>query len=545
MSAFVFLRLLREIILIKRESELMLQKKEMLLRKNVRLLQILSVCKNIFNKKSLAAAFTCLVFSANAQVKLETEIKITDRGLHFDGKKLNHRTLNKANNSADAYDYFFGRNISAHGDSVKVYKDYVFMTWYRGGKTDRHVMLSRYNKNTGTIATIEFPHRHTGFRGDPNIGESHNTIGLAISPMNGTIHMVYDLHAYDNNNHGGKFKDDFFRYSFSVANTADVPDSDFTIDKFVKDTSDISQGPNDYKHLTMTGNLNDADNFARLTYPKFFTNTDGTILLYMRLGGNNNGAYVFNRYDHENEKWTTFTKFNHNNQQSIGNDYNWGLYGNMKYVNGKLRVGFQQRSGDNSDKYLYQNGIYYAYSDDPNGVGLWKNHLGENMTWPLVDSDEIKIMEPGDYITHKEPNSVHIVGNFDWTVTAKGDVHFISKVRSRDMKRSDFQEVYLHTYKPSDSKKFITTSDFAGASKIYTSGNNIYIIGLKNGFPYIEKAVGGTNEFERVYEQTSGTQFDHGVVHVLDGKVYYYLMEKKSGSSMPLHLQIIDLGIKK
>lgn len=421
------------------------------------------------------------------------------------------------------------------------------MTWYRGGKTDRHVMLSRYNTQTGAVKTIEFPHQHTGFRGDPLVGESHNTIGLAVSPVNGTIHMVYDMHAYDNNNHGGKFKDDFFRYSFSAAGAAEVPDDEFTLNQFIKDTSAVSQGPDDYKHLTMTGDLADKGNFSRLTYPKFFTTTDGTLLLYMRLGGNNNGAYVFNRYDAQSQKWSTFTKFNHNNQKSHGNEYNWGLYGNMKYVNGKLRVGFQQRSSDNNDKYKYQNGVYYAYSDHPEGFGDWKNHQGEVMTWPLVDSDEIKVFEPGDYITHQEDNSVYIVGSFDWTVTAKGDIHIISKVRSTDRNRPDYEEVYIHSYKPAGAEDFIISTQFTGASEIYTAGDNVYIVGLNNGRPYVEKAQGGTNNFVRVYEATDGIQFDHGTIYIKDGKVYYYLMERADGAlqtTQPLHLQIIDLDLE-
>nr|WP_081754283.1 BNR-4 repeat-containing protein [Catenovulum agarivorans] len=479
---------------------------------------------------------------ASAQVTLETQVKITNKGLHFDGDDLNYGNVGNPD-TGSKYDYFFGRSISAHGDAVKVYKHYVFMTWYRGGKYDRHVMLSRYNTKTGSIATIEFPHQHTGFRGNPLVGESHNTIGLAISPINGTIHMVYDMHAYDNSNHGGKFKDDYFRYSYSVPGAADVSDSNFKLNKFVKDTSSISQGSNDYKHLTMTGNLADKGNFARLTYPKFFKTTDGTLLLYMRLGGNNNGGYVFNRYDAATQKWSKFTAFNVVSAKNHGNAYNWGLYGNMKYVNGKLRVGFQQRSSIATDKYKYQNGVYYAYSNHPEGFGQWKNHKGQPMTWPLVNSDEIKVFEPGDYISHTEANSIYIVGGFDWTVTAKGDIHMISKVRSTDRNRPDYEEVMLHSYKPAGASKFTVTTEFSGAEAIYTAGDNIYIIGLNGGKPYVEKAKGGTNNFVRVYEADNSILFDHGTIEIENGKVYYYLMERGSGSSLPLHLQIIDLGL--
>ena len=479
--------------------------------------------------------------TANAAITLESEVKITDGALHFDGSRIKAR--HAEDNGSDVYDFKFGPQISAHGDSVKTYKDYVFMTWYRGGKQDRHVMLSRLNTKTGAIKTIKFPHQHTGFLNQPHIGESHNTIAVEISPIDGTIHLLYDMHAYGTDRPlDGSFSEDYFRYSYSVPGAAEVADKDFTLDKFVKDTSPLSQGSDDYKHLTLSGKI-DYDSYHGLTYPTFYTNDDGTLLVYMRKGGNNNGGYVFAHYDAQHGHWSDWKQFNVLDAKSHGNAYNWGLYGSMKYLNGKLRVGFQQRANV-EDKFVYQNGVYYAYSDSPNGDGHWKNHQGGSMTFPLVNSDEIKVFEPGDYISHTEKDSVHIVQNFDWTVTEKGDIHMISRVKSRDNKRPDFEMVHLHSYKPAGEKEFIISDDFIGASNIYTAGDNIYIIGLnKDGKPYIEQAKGGTNEFERVYESQSDRKFSHGKVHIKDGKLYYYLMERSQGNSRPLYLQVIDLDL--
>ncbi|TBN02951.1 T9SS type A sorting domain-containing protein [Hyunsoonleella flava] len=469
----------------------------------------------------------------NAQVVLEKEVKITDLGLHFNGSSKSTDRDAPDNGNPDSYDFVFGRNISAHGDAIKTYNHYVFMTWYRGGKTDRHVMLTRYNTITGTMATIEFPHRHTGFQNRWWLGESHNTIAVGVSPLDGTIHLLYDMHAYSPTKPSdGSLANDYFRYSYSVKDAASLPDADFTLDKFVPN------GTGGYKHLRMPG-IAPQSEFRALTYPRFFQNDDGETFMLMREGGNNNGMFKFIKYDANTGEWGNFIDFNRLNAKSQpGIDYNWGLYGDMKYVNGKFRIGFQRRSSNNNDKYLYQNGVYYAYSDDQTAATGWKNYKGESFSLPLWDADFIKVMEPGDYVETTNPNRVRIVGGFDWTVTSNGDVHIKSEVRDLDNNVTK----NLHTYKPAGATEFITTEQSISGS-FYTSGANVYTVGLNNGRVVVYKAEGGTDNFEKVYEATSGRQFDHGVVHIENGKAYYYLMEDSSGSAQPLYLQVIDLDI--
>ncbi len=495
----------------------------------------------IFLKRNLCLILSlCFVQLHIAQVVLENEIKITDFGLHFDGSKVGSTNTNDDPNTS--YDYFFGRNISAHGDCIKTYNEYVFMTWYRGGKGDRHVMLTRYNTNAGTSATIEFPHRHTGYQNRWWIGESHNTIAVAVSPLDGTIHLLYDMHSYSNSRPSdGSLSDDYFRYSYSIAGAASVSDAEFTLDKFVEKPSN----PGVYKHLSLNSGRpgypnEEYSNFSALTYPQFFQNDAGDLFMYMREGGNNNGAYKFSKYTASSSSWSSFTDFNVlNARNQSGITYNWGLYGNMKYVNGKIRIGFQRRSQNNSDKFQYQNGVYYAYSDNQDGLNGWKNHSGTAFSLPLYDADFIKVMEPGDYVQTTQANQVYIVQGFDWTVTDNGDVHIISRVRDNEFNVTK----NLHTYKPAGATDFITSENFSGADAIYTAGDDVFIIGLSNGRVKVEKTEGGTNNFTTVYQATSGKTFDHGRVHIDNGKLYYYMMENASGSAQPLYLQIINLDI--
>ena len=385
-------------------------------------------------KKILSFIFLVLLSKLTiAQVILEKEIKITDLGLHFDGNLVGAGASNTGDNAP--YDFYFGRSISAHGDCIKTYGNFVFMTWYRGGKSDRHVMLTRYNMLTGTMATIQFPHRHTGYQNRYWIGESHNTIAVGVSPKDGTIHLLYDMHSYSASRPSdGTLANDYFRYSYSIPNAATLPDSEFTIDKFVQ------SGSNNYKHLKMPGSAPQSE-FVSLTYPKFFLNDGGDLFMLMREGGNNNGMYKFIKYDSNTGNWGNFIDFNSlNARNQPGITFNWGLYGEIKYLNGKLRIGFQKRSSNNTDKFEYQNGVYYAYSDDQNAATGWKNYKGQSFSLPLYDADFIKVMEPGDYVQTTQANKVRIVDGFDWTVTKNEDIHIISKVRDNQFNVTK----YLH-----------------------------------------------------------------------------------------------------
>ncbi|WP_111979553.1 Ig-like domain-containing protein [Algibacillus agarilyticus] len=514
--------------------------------------------KYIQKRLKFKSHLLCLIASLSsaplyANIELEEEIFLTDKGLYFNGDKKS--STKAAENDPDVgpeqYDYMYGPAINPHGDCIKVYKNFVFMTWYRGGKDDRHVMLTRYNTTTGKKVTIEFPHRHTGYSNRWWIGETHNTIAIGLSPKNESIHMVFDQHSLSPTNPSdGSAANDYFKYYYSKPNSLTVPDEEFTLDLFVKDDYYDGNDPvnakfspadelDEYKHITLNGEVN-ANKFQALSYPKFFTTNEGDLFLYMRKGRSQNGNFSYIRYD--GAKWQTgFKEFNRKEALSRGNAYNYGVYGEMKYLNGKIRIGFQQRANV-TDKYKYQNGFFGAYSDDPTGQSDWKNYNHETLSeFPVLNTDPIKVSEPGDlYPDVTETSRLSMVGGFDWTVTDNDDVHFIGKVTDT-IDRANTKVV--HTYRKGGTTEFTTTTDFAGADELYTSGNDIYIIGLSNGRPYIDKAPGGTNDFVRVYAPTTGKTFSKGVPYIDDGKLYYYLLESSSGDARPLHLQVINLAL--
>jgi hypothetical protein len=475
---------------------------------------------------NIALVFGLLYLLQGTRVYANThfigQTKITDSAMFFDG---NNVTGKHTENNPNGYDYIFGNALSPHGDCIKVYKHFVFMTWYRGPKEDRHVMLSRLNTQTGVIKTIEFPHQHTGFKGKWWLGETHNTIAVGISPKNDTIHMLYDMHR---NGNVKAFEQDYLRYSFSISGAATVADEDFTLALFVNSKA------GHYKHLNFTG-IDDIKTTKLLTYPAFFVGDNGDLFMKMRFGYSRNGKMLFARYD--GTQWHGYYDFNRLLASEHGSEYNWGLYGDFKYLAGKMRIAFQRRSKNLNDKYLYQNGIYYAYSDDPKGVEQWKDPQGKDISLPLVQSELIHIAEPGDWAKTVKKDQVSIVHGFDFTVTDAGDEHFISQVTDLEFN----QVINLHTFRQAGKPKF-STVEYDLGGQLYASGDEVFLIGLQDGRVNIAKAKGGTSRFERIYQHKEGPKFDKGVLYVVNGKAYYYLKQAiGKGDTRTLYLQVFEL----
>lgn len=449
----------------------------------------------------------------NAQVELIYEVRISDKGLYFDGDKISSSEFQNYANKP-GYDFYFGRRITPHGDCIASYGKYIFMTWYRGGEEDRHVMLSRYNTESGTLASIEFPHRHNGYLNSIHVGESHNTIAVGICKLDSTIHLLYDMHAYSENRPSdGSLANDYFRYSYSKKGALTVPDKEFTIDQFYPKQLFLKAG----------------ENYKSLTYPKFFENSKGALMVCMREGGHNNGKYMFCKYDPEGwTGWTDFNVLNANQRPEVS--YNWGLYGDIKYQAGKMRIGFHTRYAISTDKHALNNGFFYAYSNDPAGKTDWYNYKDEPISLPVINPNELLFYEPADQVSSNATDASYISTGADWAVNDREDIHFRTSVKD------GAKWIEVHAYKKAeDIGFFISTSLPEG--DLYGVGNSMYLIGLENGYPTIYKAEGGTNDWQEVYRATSGKRFRHGNVLIEDGLLYFYLMEDRSGDAQPIYLQ--------
>lgn len=489
--------------------------------------------------------------------------RVTTNALYFDGDQLDTNTHVEgwqptANDST--YAYWFGKQLVADGDCITAIDGFIFFAWYSGDRDNRYIRVSRYNPNTNQIKTFRLNWQHTGFRGNKNIGESHNTIAVGISPKNKTIHLLYDMHAYsadtsDNpgfytnrKGNGTPIANRYFRYSYSIKDVTTISDDNWTQGNVLERAVDNNFIGN-YTHNSLNG-TNNAAQYEKLTYPRFFLNSNDDLFFQMRVGGNTNGALRFYKYNDTNKRWGNFTEFNvinaRNNSASNAPNYNWGLYGDIKFLNGEITIGFQRRKGL-TDKYKFQDGMFFARASNTSGT-QWEDSDGNSIASPVVNADNMNIGNPERQLPSKGVGAgnddIVMSGPFDYTVTKRGDIHMIAKVKDNHNNEQNI----VHYFKPNGNtwKRQILNSS-VNAERIYTSGNKIYIIGLNaSGRLRIDVSNGGANSFTKIYEETnSDVRYRNGTVRIVDGKVYFIGLERsnESDSKEPLHISVIDLNL--
>lgn len=387
----------------------------------------------------------------------------------------------------------FSHRISPHGDCIDVVNGYVYVTWYRGGMEDRHVMLSRMKIGTGVWKTIEFPHVHCMYRRYPTKGDAHNVISVGVSPIDDTVHLLYDMHAYSK----AEKPSTFFNYRVSKPGIATAPDVEWVLDSFLPKRNYLKKG----------------ENYERFTYPTFSRSDAGELIVDGRLGGSGAGNRVFASYD--GSAWSENRTF------SIGilpGTDDWSVYGGMKFIQGKLRLGAAIRK--NIRTVPINEGLFYAYSNHPQGQDNWFNASDTLLNLPINNAEIIKIGEPtavgvGNRITAWPA----------WTVTDDGSIHFITSVSGKG----------VHYFKRREASQF-THAKNTPFGYLYPMGDKVLLVTLENDRPVIYSTPAGRNQWTVECKAESGRRYTHGR-SAIDGQyLYYYLMEDAPGDSRPLRV---------
>lgn len=442
---------------------------------------------------SVLSCFFVLLFSisrnTSAQIKvtLIEDKELTKEALYFEGTK--------------GIDYQFGKQITPHGDCIDVINGYVFVTWYKGGMDKRNLMVSRKKVDGGEWKTIEFPDRHIGYRGDPTKGDSHNTAAIVVCPIDGTVHLLYDMHAYSK----ASFPNNYFNYRVTKKNAAFVPDEEWNIGLF-----------NPKRHY-----LKENVNYEKSTYPGFLRFDDGRIMVELRFGGSGNGNDILAIYDGEN--WLENMQYNNGNQPG---DAKYSIYGSYQYLHGKLIAGYSIRySIANSGTHpLYQlnNGLFYSEAKSPYSKDDWTDISSNPITLPVQDPNFLKVAEPcaigiGNRIS---------MGPI-WTVTKNGAIHFLTAVSGND----------VHYYKAPDSNTFSYSENCPKANGVFFSlGNKVLNVALENNKVIIRDTPEGENNWHLLYEQLGGDRYRHFKAVLHEDRLFLYLMKTGSGKAQPITL---------
>ena len=259
---------------------------------------------------------------------------------------------------------------------------------------NRNLMLSRRRIDSDTLKTIEFPEKNTLFSGtyggkdyssSPG-GNSHRTAAVGVSAIDGTIHLAYDNH-YDKLN-----------YRMSKKNIAFADDSEFTLSNFLPEQNHLATG----------------EVLGIFTYPGFDTNDAGELILNYRIGGTRRGNMMIAFYD--GTGWSpNYILINGTDHIE---DEQFNIYGDLKYINGKLYMGGTMRA--KNSPIAFNQGIYFA-DGGQQGITSWSNFTGISKSLPIGSKQEMETFK----IASPLPDGHNgMTGSPSFAVTKSGAVYY-------------------------------------------------------------------------------------------------------------------------
>ncbi len=397
----------------------------------------------------------------------------------------------------------FGDIITPHGDCIKVYRGYIYVTWYQGGMDNRRVWLSRKPVGSGEWKHIEFPHRHVMFRHDRTLADAHNVIAIGICPKDDTIHLLYDMHAYTPKD----FEDDFFNYSVSKKGAALAPDSEWTLDLFHPKQTYLNRAIADRNPKV----------YWRVTYPGFITTRDGDLIVKWRIGGHMNAHMYLTKYD--GETWGEAVRWN----RTVG-EHTTGYYGSFRIFNDRMYSCWHRRMPQDQEAgYEINRGLYLAQCADHSGITNWYTVDGVEHALPLLDLEPFKIGEPS------EPGQRMSSGP-SFVVTDSGAFHARATVSGK-------AKHYFRT-SPTDP---LSVEMGVPNGDMYAIGDRIYLIALEDGRPVIQTTREGTHNWQTEHRVTDGPTYRRGVTIRHEESLFYYLLENVEGDKLPIRVLRFDI----
>ncbi len=433
----------------------------------------------IFKTAAIALGFVFTQTTVSQNVSFKERSTITNQGLYFWYPKTRDSVAVKA--------YHYNPSISPRGDCFTIVNGYIFFGWYKGGMKNRDLMISRKKIGSGTWTSVQLPHKNTLIGPKVNgWGDSHNTISVAVSKTDGTIHIFYDHH------------NDPLKYIVSKPGVAFVKNSDFKIGNF-KPTR---------------GYLADGENIT-ITYPQLTENADGDIILNYRKGSAVGGNEMVHVYNGKTSTWSrskmVLRGSGKPHVEVVDRNYAYGAAPVL--AGGNLYYGFSVRWARKKPDDILNEGIYLAncgptMTSNFVGVNVEAAAAGVNYRLPVQDYSPFLIDLP------ETKNGKGSSSGPSIAVSNKGDVHLSYRSRGKNATQ------YYYTYVRKAGEKEFTRH--VGESKTGIAfGDRIYHTAIQksSGKITIQSTKAGTFNYRNDLVYETGEVLGSSVVRLVNGNL--------------------------
>ncbi|WP_159951830.1 BNR-4 repeat-containing protein [Polaribacter septentrionalilitoris] len=417
-----------------------------------------------------------LIQKVNSQVTFLESSKITDKALYFW----------KAD---DPKPFHYARTINPHGNCMKVSKGYVFYTWYRGGWADRTLMISRKKIGESTWVHVALPAKMSLVGGK---GDTHLTTNVGISPIDGTVHLMFDHHNEDLN------------YIRSKKNIAYAPDSDFTAENFLPQQNYLIPGKK------VTG----------VTYPDLFNNDKGEMYFERRLGSAVGGDIIMTYYN--GNTWSPEKTIIRGRGASVSQGERHFAYGEAKLINGKFYYVYSPR---------------WAESPTRLGEGVHVMELGERMDskattvdgksydLPITDHAPFLIANP-----RSVPDNAGWAGGPQLAISPKNDIYTYINPKGTSP--------YNHLRKSGETE---FTEDRNKGSLGVFYGKRMYKFSISGGNFIVRSTLAGTYDWREDFRRSIGLTVRKSITILDDGYIAVVFSEIKNSPEIPVHCYVFKL----
>ncbi|WP_397445739.1 BNR-4 repeat-containing protein [Polaribacter sp. R77954] len=414
--------------------------------------------------------------TVSAQVKFLEGSKITDEAFYFWKPD-------------DPKPFHYGQSINPHGNCMKVSNGFVFFTWYRGGWADRTLMISRKKIGEGNWVHVALPAKLSLVGGK---GDTHLTTNVGVSPIDGTVHLMFDHHNEDLN------------YIRSKKNIAYGPDSNFTAANFLPQQDYLIPG----KKVTS------------VTYPDLFNNDKGEMYFERRLGSAVGGDIIMTYYN--GDSWSPETTIIRGRGAEVSQGERNFAYGSAHFMNGKF---------------------YYAYSprwaESPTRLneGVYLMELGERMddkattvdgrsyNLPIIDHAPFLIADP-----RSVPDNAGWAGGPQVAISPKNDIYLYQKPKNTN----------AYNYLRKDGETEFNEDRNKGSLGVFY-GKRMYKFNVSGGDFIVTSALAGTYDWREDFRKTIGLSVKKSITVMNDGIIAFVFSEVKNSAQVPVHCFVFQL----